>query len=274
MSGRPTLQSAQRAAMTALSWLLVMLWVIRPPLARGLQHAGWALQSPIATPYATFTADSTTLIEGTCTWLRWNVGNAQSVLVEGQPKPLSGAMQVCPAVSTMYRLQLFTAEGEQERLLRITVIPRTPVPTFTPTSTPAPFPTFTPTRTPTAPPSQVPSSIWTPTPPNLTPPSDQFPPPSLTEPVVSAPTTPAMEQPTPPPATVEPPAPLPTPMAEARAEERIAPEQPQRPARRTPPPPIEGTRQDAMRLLVFGLVGVASAAVLGLISLILWWRRW
>jgi hypothetical protein len=35
---------------------------------------------------------------------------------------------------------------------------------------------------------------------------------------------------------------------------------------------MEGTRQDVVRLLVFGLVGVVSAGVLGVVSLILWRR--
>ncbi len=280
MTDRPALKPTRRAAkvvMTFLSWLLAMLWVIRPGLASGLQHTHWALQSPVTTdtptptPYATFTADSTTIVAGTCTWLRWNVGNAQSVRVEGQPKPLSGSMPVCPTTNTIYRLQLFTADGEQERLLRITVLSQTPTPTFTPTRTPTPFLTFTPTRTPTTIPTQIPTPTWTP-------PSEQFPPPSLMGPVTPVPTTPVVEQPTPPPATVEAPAPSPTPVAEALSEERPALEQPQEPARRepvrrTPPPQIEGTRQDVVRLLAFGLVGIASATVLGLISLILWWRR-
>lgn len=278
MTDRPTLKLARRTArviLTSLSWLLLMLWIIQLTLARGSQHANWVLQSPISTPtptpYATFTADSTTLMEGTCTWLRWNVGNAQSVLVEGQSKPLSGVMQVCPIVSTIYRLQLFTAEGEQERLLKITVVPRTPTPTFTPTRTPVPFSIFTPTRTPTAIPTQIPTPTWTP-------PSGQFPPPSLMGPVTPVPTTPVLEQPTLSSATAEPPSPSPTPVAKVLPQERPAPEQPQEPAhrepaRRTPPPLVEGTRQDVMRLFMFGLVGIISAAVLGLISLILWWRK-
>lgn len=247
MTDRPTLKLARRTArviLTSLSWLLLMLWIIQLTLARGSQHANWVLQSPISTPtptpYATFTADSTTLMEGTCTWLRWNVGNAQ-------------------------------AEGEQERLLKITVVPRTPTPTFTPTRTPVPFSIFTPTRTPTAIPTQIPTPTWTP-------PSGQFPPPSLMGPVTPVPTTPVLEQPTLSSATAEPPSPSPTPVAEVLPQERPAPEQPQEPAhrepaRRTPPPLVEGTRQDVMRLFMFGLVGIISAAVLGLISLILWWRK-
>lgn len=273
--------------MTGLSWLLIMVWIIHLTLVRSPHHTSWAQQSPTSiptpTPYATFTADSTMIVKGTCTWLRWNVGNAQSVLVEGEPKPLSGFMLICPTVSTMYRLQLFTAEGEQERLLKITVIPPTPIPAFTPTPSPAPFPTFTPLQTSMVIPTPTPTPIW------VTP-SEQFPPPSLMEPVMPIPTelvTPVptasvVEQPALPLATIEAaieaPTPSPTIVAERLSEERSVLEPPQEsarrePTKRMPPSPIEGTRQDVMRLLVFGLVGIASAAILGLISLILWWRR-
>lgn len=276
MTGRPDFRSTQEAirmVMTLLSWLLVILWMIQPALARGLQDAHWALQSPTSTPtpYATFTADSTTIVEGTCIKLQWNVGNAQSVRVEGQDKPLSGAIQICPTASAMYRLQFFTADGEQERLLAITVIPRSPTFTATPTRTPTPLLTFTPTRTPTTIPTQIPTPTWTP-------PFEQFPPPSLMGPATPMPTTPVVEQPTPPPPPTETPTPSPTTIGEALSEEQVAPEQPPEPTRRLPgrrtsPPPIEGTRQDVVRLLVFGLVGIASAGILGFISLILWWRR-
>ena len=89
---------------------------------------------------------------------------------------------------------------------------------------------------------------------------------------VPAPTQPALQL-TPVPAFVDsgqlapPPVVAGAPSGEQPAEARRQPS-----ARRTPPRAVEGTRQDIIRLLAFGFIGVAGAVVLGVISLFLWRR--
>jgi heat shock protein HslJ len=76
--------------------------------------------APAATPVPeiSFTADSTSLTQGQCTTLRWNVENIQAVWVypQGQPYqnfPVSGqgSQEVCPGATTTYEMRVLLTDG-------------------------------------------------------------------------------------------------------------------------------------------------------------------
>ena len=220
-----------------------------------------------------FTVDLSSIEYGTCTYLRWSVSgpNVQAVYLDGLQVALSGTRQICPAQTTTYSLQAIFPGGSQEALRQVQVRPRALSPTPTRTLTPSPTPLRTPTWTPV---------VVLPTP---TRPGEAFPPPSLilsptpwpTPLLFPSPTPPAIEPATPVPALATPtpdlsqlaPPPVEAPPA-------ALPEEGGRRPRPTPRavPQVAGGRQDILRLLAFGVIGVVGAAVLGVISLLLWKR--
>jgi hypothetical protein len=86
-----------------------------------------ALMSTV-TPTATrfgdasiFWADSYGLTPGACTTIHWQVENVTEVYFENAPVVGSGAENVCPTQTTIYRLRTISGEGTRERTLTITV---------------------------------------------------------------------------------------------------------------------------------------------------------
>jgi len=214
-----------------------------------------------------FTVDSSSIQYGTCTYLRWSVSGTQiqAVYLDGLQVATSGNRQICPPQTTTYSLQAIFPGGSQEALRQVQVRPRALSPTPTRTLTPSPTPLRTPTWTPV---------VALPTP---TRPGGAFPPPSLnpsptpwpTPLLVPSPTLPAIEPATPVPALA-----TPTPDLSQLAPPAALPEGEGRRTRPTPRavPRVAGGRQDILRLLAFGVIGVVGAAVLGVISLLLWKR--
>lgn len=224
----------------------------------------------------TFTADASSIESGTCTYLRWSVSGAQvqAVYLDGLQVASSGTRQICPAQTTTYSLQAIFPGGAQEALRQVQVRPRALSPTPTRTLTPS----LTPLRTPTWTPVVIPS---TPTP---TRPGEGFPPPSLNPSPTPWPTLVSFPSLTPPPMEPATPAPViatPTPDLSQLATPPVTaspaalPEGEGRRPRPTPRavPAVAGGRQDVLRLLAFGMIGVVGAAVLGVISLLLWKRE-
>jgi heat shock protein HslJ/uncharacterized protein YraI len=92
---------------------------------------------PQATPQAqiAFWADRTTITQGECTRLRWQVHNVQTVFVypAGQnfrdfPVTGEGSRQVCPQGTTTYEMRVQRADGNVEiRQVTITVLPGNPL---------------------------------------------------------------------------------------------------------------------------------------------------
>lgn len=237
--------------------------------------------TPTATPTDTpiplkvaFTVDEAKIKEGECTHLRWQVEGASTVSLDGEPVDPSGSREVCPAVSTSYRLEISYAAGALERLVSVAVEPRpaTPTPTSTPTSTPTrpstrptstptpgvvihmPTPTLTPTFTPTSTPTATPTATPTPfiaTAPEVTPTSQEV----------------AEARASPPPATPVAAKGIPTRVAIPRVTPAGGEAEGQRPVSR-----LLAGRPELIRLLAFGLVSAASAIALGAISMFLWRR--
>lgn len=243
-----------------------------------------APETPTFTPVPTntpvlltinFTADASPIEYGTCTYLRWSVSGAQvqAVYLDGLQVASSGTRQICPAQTTTYSLQAIFPGGAQEALRQVQVRPRALSPTPTRTLTPSPTPLRTPTWTPVVPPTPTPTR-----------PGEGFPPPSLLPSPTPWPTPISFPSPTLPPdgpATAMPLPPTPTPDLGQLAPSPVEMPPAAPPAgegRRLHPTPraipqVAGGRQDVLRLLAFGVIGVVGAAVLGVISLLLWKRE-
>ncbi|MDE0609577.1 MAG: LysM peptidoglycan-binding domain-containing protein [Anaerolineaceae bacterium] len=66
-----------------------------------------------ATPLL-FSADSTALLAGECTILRWEIENVDAVFFDGVPVSGRGIREVCPEETTRYTLLVLYSSGEQE----------------------------------------------------------------------------------------------------------------------------------------------------------------
>ncbi len=80
-----------------------------------------------------FRADSTSLEQGQCTTLRWDVEYATAVYLNGQGVVGHGSQQVCPDDTTSYSLHVEAASGNVDRSVTIEV-------TIPPDTTPPPSP--------------------------------------------------------------------------------------------------------------------------------------
>ncbi len=69
----------------------------------------------------TFTADRTTLTSGQCAQLQWNVQGGFSANLNGQQVERSGQQQVCPTVTTTYRLEVDAGNQMLRNEVTITV---------------------------------------------------------------------------------------------------------------------------------------------------------
>jgi len=91
--------------------------------------------APPAQPQIGFWADRTTITQGECTTLRWQVHNVQAVFVYpvGQnfrdfPVTGEGSRQVCPSTTTTYEMRIQRTDGGVEtRQVTITVNPGNPL---------------------------------------------------------------------------------------------------------------------------------------------------
>ena len=77
--------------------------------------------------------DDTSLFQGECTTLRWDVEYATAVFLNGGGVPGHGTQQVCPASTTTYDLHVEAPSGNVDRSVTINVSPR-------PDTTPPPVP--------------------------------------------------------------------------------------------------------------------------------------
>lgn len=72
--------------------------------------------APVDTPTPTaadFRADKTTITEGECTIVRWDVDNIDSVYFDGKGTTGHGQQEVCPKQSTRYTLLVIHPNGDQ-----------------------------------------------------------------------------------------------------------------------------------------------------------------
>ncbi len=121
---------------------------------------------PTATPeppVVSFTADPQSIVAGQCSELRWDVQNADFVVLDGAGVPLEYTREVCPTSTQTYELRVANSAGEFEYRVTINVTQPTTTPTSTraPTSTPTRVRTPNPTRRPTNTPQLT---VSTPTP--------------------------------------------------------------------------------------------------------------
>ena len=97
-----------------------------------------------------FTATKTSIFEGDCTTLKWNVINARAVYLDNVGVPGVSSKKVCPLKNTTYRLKVIDLRNNTStKSLTILVKKGTPSATPTYTVTWTPWPTRTPTITPT-----------------------------------------------------------------------------------------------------------------------------
>lgn len=94
-----------------------------------------SVPTPVPVPQINFWADSTTINQGGCTTLRWDVQNIQAVWVYPQgenfanwPVTGQGSRQVCPTVTTTYEMRVQHTNGSVElRQITITVNQNNPL---------------------------------------------------------------------------------------------------------------------------------------------------
>jgi len=68
-----------------------------------------------------FRADTTALVQGNCTTLRWDVDNIKAVYLDGQPTIGHSSQQVCPQSTTTYTLRVVTDGGDLNRTVTVNV---------------------------------------------------------------------------------------------------------------------------------------------------------
>jgi len=81
-----------------------------------------------AAPVISFTADDQSLTSGECTFLRWQVQNAASVMLDSSLVANPDSRQVCPQQTTNYTLRAASPGGEQSQSLQIQVSAAAPPP--------------------------------------------------------------------------------------------------------------------------------------------------
>ena len=79
------------------------------------------LTQPPPPPSIIFSADATTLNQGDCTYLRWQVQNSERVTLDGSPVSAVDALRVCPAQTTNYALLAVSQGGERSQNVLVQV---------------------------------------------------------------------------------------------------------------------------------------------------------
>ncbi len=105
------------------------------PVPPPLTHTPTRTRTNTPWPPATvkFGADKTSLVQGECTNLYWDVTNATKVTLDGQGVAGHGTRQVCPDKTTTYNLHVQAPRGNVDKSVTITV-------TAPPDKTPPPVP--------------------------------------------------------------------------------------------------------------------------------------
>ncbi|HNR96261.1 MAG TPA: hypothetical protein PKH89_04725 [Anaerolineae bacterium] len=114
--------------------------------------------TPIPQPKGWFRLDQNPVDAGTCTTIRWDTWDTETVYLNGESVALNGFRQVCPTVQQTYRLRVVGngSEATYELILGVTTVasptPTRPKPTITSASpalgTPSPSPFPSPTMSP------------------------------------------------------------------------------------------------------------------------------
>lgn len=76
---------------------------------------------PVPSPTANFWADSTNVLQGQCTYLHWDTGNAVSVDIDGSTVSASGTTQVCPSVTQKFTLSAHASSGGVDANRNVTI---------------------------------------------------------------------------------------------------------------------------------------------------------
>ena len=94
------------------------------PTPTGTPEPPTPTHTPTATPWPPVQVDfccDTSLIQGECTTLRWDVEYATAVFLNGGGVPGHGTQQVCPASTTTYDLHVEAPSGNVDRSVPINV---------------------------------------------------------------------------------------------------------------------------------------------------------
>ncbi len=87
---------------------------------------------PPPTPEAWFRLDNNPIAAGSCTNVRWDTSNAQTVYLDGEDVSANGSREICPTAPQEYTLRLVNAAGDQTYTLVLGVTGAAPTGTFTP----------------------------------------------------------------------------------------------------------------------------------------------
>jgi hypothetical protein len=79
------------------------------------------VKAPPPPAQVSFKADDTSLVQGECTTLRWDVENATAVLLDGGGVPGHGTEKVCPESTTTYNLHVEAPGGNVDQSVTIKV---------------------------------------------------------------------------------------------------------------------------------------------------------
>jgi len=72
-------------------------------------------------PKVAYSVDNSTVTQGNCTFLHWEVDNARAVFLDGAGVDKHGSQKVCPTSSTNYTLHIDGLNGAIDQVLRVSV---------------------------------------------------------------------------------------------------------------------------------------------------------
>jgi hypothetical protein len=93
-------------------------WVKKSEAESCRQTASDGNQLP---PTVNFSVDNSTLTQGNCTFLHWEIDNARAVFLDGVSVDNHGSQRVCPTSSTNYVLRVNGSNGTIDQVLRVAV---------------------------------------------------------------------------------------------------------------------------------------------------------
>lgn len=77
--------------------------------------------APVNVPSVSFSADSTSIQSGNCTYLHWQTSGADNADIDGTQVNLNGDKKVCPSVTKKYTLSAHNSAGTTNRNISVTV---------------------------------------------------------------------------------------------------------------------------------------------------------